>query len=240
MQDSFRTALFSLSVAFASASSVAGAEPTPHMQALADQITAHAERVISERYPEARMALSAPTLPDFGQMGRSCAKASTEIQDNWQPGRIAIRVKCHAPGPWSFYTSVSADIRVNALSTTRLLARGGIVSRGDIEPRWIKLSHHGEDRLETLEDALGQKLRRTLRAGSPLRGSDLITPPAVNKGERVIILARTGAAQITTTGIALKDGHIGEQIAVRNETSNKVIRPWVMAKGKVSTKPLKT
>jgi flagella basal body P-ring formation protein FlgA len=238
MQVSLQTALLSLSFAFAT--QVAYAEPQRQLQLLADNVIAHAERVVAERYPDARMTLSAPTLPDLSKMERSCVNPSTEIQDNWQPGRIAIRVKCPAPGPWSFYTSVSADIRVNALATTRLLARGSIVTQGDIEARWVKLSHHGEDRLQILGDALGRKVRRTLRAGSPLRGSDLITPPAVNKGERVIILARAGAAQITTTGIALKDGHIGEQIAVRNETSNKVIRPWVMAKGKVSTKPLKT
>lgn len=240
MQYLISIALLSLSSVLVSTSSRADTGSQSQLSELAQTVSAHAERVISERYPQARFELSPPVLPDFSRTGKSCANPNTEIQNNWQPGRISVRVKCPGHAPWSFYTSVSAHIRVSTLATTRLLARDSVVSKGDIEPRWLKLSHHGADRLQNLEDAIGRKLRRTVRANSPLRSSDLITPHAVNKGERVIILARSGAAQITTTGIALKNGHIGEQIAVRNETSKKVIRPWVMAKGKVSTKPVKS
>lgn len=45
----------------------------------------------------------------------------------------------------------------------------------------------------------------------------------VCKGDLVTIFAKTGTLTIKTTGFALQDGNVGEQIRVKNQKSGKTI-----------------
>ena len=45
----------------------------------------------------------------------------------------------------------------------------------------------------------------------------------VCKGDNVTIYAKTRTLTIKTTGVALQDGNVGEQIRVRNQKSGKTI-----------------
>ena len=62
-------------------------------------------------------------------------------------------------------------------------------------------------------------------------------PVAVARGDRVQIQSLAGRIRIATAGVALESGKVGEQIAVRNESSKRTIHPWILAPGTVGTRP---
>ena len=82
-----------------------------------------------------------------------------------------------------------------------------------------------------VEDFLGKKLKRSLRAGSPLSAAMVESLPVVYKGERVKIVIQSGALLLTATGLAHSDGKINEPIRVQNLRSNKVLFARVAAPG---------
>ncbi|NKB98052.1 MAG: flagellar basal body P-ring formation protein FlgA [Pseudomonadales bacterium] len=197
-------------------------------------------KLATQRYPDAQIEATALPLPPMLAQGKTCDEYTLSVPDNWHPSRIPVRVRCQGTHPWSFFTGVKLSISIEAATTNHLLARGATIGKQDVSLKWITLTHHNQDLLHDLEAIVGQKAYRTLRPGKAMTSRDLVQPYAVSKGERVTIQARIGSAQITTTGTALSNGHIGDQISVRNETSARVIKPWISAKGTVTTRPIET
>jgi flagella basal body P-ring formation protein FlgA len=84
-----------------------------------------------------------------------------------------------------------------------------------------------------LEDFIGKRLQRSLRAGSPVLLSMVEALPVVKRGERVKIVINSGALHLTATGLAHSDGAMNQMIRVQNINSNKIIYCRVAAPGLV-------
>lgn len=84
-----------------------------------------------------------------------------------------------------------------------------------------------------LEDFIGKKLQRSLRAGSPVLLSMVESLPVVQRGERVKIVINSGPLHLTATGLAHSDGILDQMIRVQNINSRKIIYCRVAAPGLV-------
>jgi len=84
-----------------------------------------------------------------------------------------------------------------------------------------------------LDDLIGKKLKKSLRAGSPVLLSMVETLPLVQRGERVKIIINSGPLHLSATGIARSDGIKNEMIRVQNTNSNKIVHCRVAAPGLV-------
>lgn len=73
------------------------------------------------------------------------------------------------------------------------------------------------------EEFLGKKLKRSLRAGSPIKVSMVESLPVIRRGEKVKIVIKSGAMFLTATGLAHSDGKVNDLIRVQNINSNKVV-----------------
>lgn len=73
----------------------------------------------------------------------------------------------------------------------------------------------------------GAQARRALRAGAPLRKSDIAPPRLVGKGAVVTMLYAAPGLSLTHTGTAEADGGAGEVIAVKNLASGRVVKAAV-------------
>ena len=110
---------------------------------------------------------------------------------------------------------------------TRGLRRDEVIGADDIE--WIE---RPVDRLSAAivtdaADLLGMQLRRSLRAGRPIRARDVRPPVVVAKGAKVIMVYRTENMMLTVTGRALGSGAMGETISVLNAQSKIVVEAVV-------------
>lgn len=77
------------------------------------------------------------------------------------------------------------------------------------------------------------RLKRSVRAGQPVLASDFEALPDVQAQRPVAIEVALGQVRLTTAGIALADGRIGDEVPVRTAASRETVKAHVVAKQKV-------
>ena len=83
------------------------------------------------------------------------------------------------------------------------------------------------------KQAIGMEVRRAVNAGSLVTPDMLSAPNAVERGDHVIITAKTGGFSVRSRGKALASASVGEQVLVENLRSSRTIRASVVAPGHV-------
>lgn len=114
------------------------------------------------------------------------------------------------------------EVQAPVVVASRRLARGSLLSQDSLTLENQTLASF-DDVFFDPRALIGMKLTRNLNAGQPVIERVIERPAIVTKGGFVRILARRGAMQLTATGIASEDGHLGETIRVRNSASEKEI-----------------
>ena len=97
--------------------------------------------------------------------------------------------------------------------------------------RDIGQAQHGY--YSSIEQALGLVSRRPLPMDTVLSPASVEQPRLVKRGQRVRIDAGNRAIAISATGLALRDGRLGEIVPVRNPRSERVIDAVVSDHGTV-------
>jgi flagella basal body P-ring formation protein FlgA len=123
--------------------------------------------------------------------------------------------------------------------TRRVLANERI-GKDDIQ--WVKVA---SDRLQgdtivAAEDLVGKAAKQGLRAGVPIRTTEVRRPILVEKGSLVTILVKRPQMLLTAQGRALESGSEGETVKITNTFSNAVIEAEVSGINTVTARPLGT
>ncbi len=126
--------------------------------------------------------------------------------------------------------SVTGHARVVTLA--RDLPRGSILQPEDLVLVEREINHLRQPFFRTA-GLVGKKLKRSLRQGEVLTRTMIDTPPAVKRGQPVMIVLTRGALSLSAKGIAKRDGKPGDTIPVRNISSQKVILCQVTGPGRV-------
>jgi flagella basal body P-ring formation protein FlgA len=141
----------------------------------------------------------------------------------WVDGKLVRKV------PVSGRISVSHDMVMAA----KRIPEGTIIKEEDlvlVQERRTRISSHA---LISLDDAVGKRAKRTIRAGKQLTSRMIENPPLVEKGKRVVIMTQYKGVRATTLGKVLEDGQAGDQVRVINVTSGKEIFSTVKSLGVV-------
>lgn len=141
---------------------------------------------------------------------------------------IIFRVDGHVVKNMSVRGKTETLARV--VVTSKLLKRGHHLAYEDLTTAVVDIGKLGSSS-NAIEDFVGKKLKRSLRAGDVVRASMVETPPVVRRGERVKIVIQTGQLLLTATGLAHSDGGINQMVRVKNINSNKTIYCRVTAPG---------
>jgi flagella basal body P-ring formation protein FlgA len=127
--------------------------------------------------------------------------------------------------------SRSDEPKFRVAVATRTLARGTVLSADDFELRDTTGRF-----ISTLPDTTpvvaGWVTRRTINAGEILRSPAVEPPAVVNANSPVLIEWVDGNVRLTVSGIAARDGALGERIPVRTDTGKR-FEATVVAPGRV-------
>ncbi len=107
-----------------------------------------------------------------------------------------------------------------AVVLRRDVARGEVLTADDLE---VRAAPTGAGGLTSLEEALGKRLRRSLRAGAVISPRDLEVVPVVGRGDLVRVVARVGGVTASTLGKALGSAGVGETVQVENLSSGRTV-----------------
>lgn len=164
-----------------------------------------------------------------------CDKELTaSLESPAQPlGRVTVRVRCEGGSPWTVFVPAQVHLFRNVVTVVRPMKRDAIVSDGDVALRERDVGLLGQGFLDSLDQAVGQKVVRPTVIDQILTPVHLQQPELVKKGDQVVIIARSGSMSVRMPGEALSDGGFNEQIRVKNLNSQRVIKANVTAPGQV-------
>lgn len=79
------------------------------------------------------------------------------------------------------------------------------------------------------EQVSSMRITRAVREGNPVMLSDFETVPEVQAQQRITIEVVRGAVRLQTAGVALRDGRIGDRVAVQPDHSRQPLRSRVVS-----------
>ncbi|MBN2397414.1 MAG: flagellar basal body P-ring formation protein FlgA [Deltaproteobacteria bacterium] len=140
-------------------------------------------------------------------------------------GNTAFTVKFYEDGTLLGEQTVRARLEVlmDVVVSSRSLNRNTVIERGDVRlvKRWFVRPPRNV--IVSLDNAVGKKLRSSIKPNTEITGNMVEEVPVVRKGKPVRIVIESGLMGVTTIGMSEQDGMLGELIKVRNVSSQKII-----------------
>ncbi len=172
--------------------------------------------------PEGELRLG--VLGDVAQVARAAATGTLT-------GPVDLRVNGEPQA--TLRPRAVVTVRVPAVVAREGLVRGSVIKPGQVGVVEVELSRLPDGALRLLEQAEGKQAVRSVPAGTPLCRRDVTAPVVVRRGDRVTLIVEAGGLVLTTPGVALEDGGVGEVIEVQNVQSNRTVEGVVRGAGEV-------
>lgn len=157
----------------------------------------------------------------------------TQKPNDTRPGKKNVTAAILQEGKEQGQVKMSGELRLfgTAVSTTKRMHRNDIITNDDITAKRQDISMLDAGLVQDPQQAVGQKLKTSLPAGAILYAQAIDAPSLVSRGERVTIMAKSQAIQITAPGEARNSGALGDIIRVKNLTSRREIQARVTGVG---------
>jgi flagella basal body P-ring formation protein FlgA len=134
----------------------------------------------------------------------------------------------HSTQRYSGYAVETLPVAV----TLRPFARGEVVRAADVTIERRPKADFREGALAATDPA-GLALRHQVRAGQPLRASDLMRPEIVQRNEPVTLIYEAPGLTLTMRGKALDPGAQGDVVSVLNSQSRRTVQGTVAGPARV-------
>ena len=163
-----------------------------------------------------------------------------------------VRVICRQENPWDIYVRTGYQSEAPAKAdkspenleksdnldlmqrviVVRPISRGDLLTREDLGLQ--TLSRSGSGGFTDIDELVGRRAKKSLRAGLVMRDRHLQPDWMVHAKQSVSVVNNTGGIQVTTAGIALENGRLGDLVKVRNLSSNSILHGFVAGTKKIS------
>jgi len=124
--------------------------------------------------------------------------------------------------------TVSIIIMKEVPITKHPIARYQPIQADDLMMQTMDVTDLPPNAVLSFEEIAGQRARRNIGPQAVLRTDQFEFPPAVKRGDRVIILAESSGLRITTIGEIQNTAKVGERVRVVNLESNKTLLALVI------------
>lgn len=187
---------------------------------------------ISRAHPDAEDIKLDIRPPDARLSLEQCLDAELTLHGN---NRIRPRVLVRATCSPSYAIHLSADVEVyeQVVVSSTALNRKHTINTNDLKLARVNILSNQRQYLTRLEQAAGNTLTRSVRAGTALTHGMIKPPDLVSRGDSVVIVASRGELVVRMPGIAMMTGGMDDQINVRNKSSDRVVKGWIKGPGEV-------
>ena len=192
------------------------------------------EDYLATSQTEGRYQIDVNNLDPRLRMPACDRELTATLESPAQPlGRVTVRVRCEGSGPWTVFVPAQVKLFREVVTTTRPMKRDSVIGEGDVSLRERDVGSLGQGYLVSLDEAVGMKLVRPAVVDQVLTPVFLEQMALIQKGDQVVIVARSGTLAVRMPGEALAKGGISEQIRVRNLNSKRVVKARVTGPGQV-------
>jgi flagellar basal body P-ring formation protein FlgA len=150
-------------------------------------------------------------------------------------GNINTQVACRGTSQWTILVPAQAIVFRPMAVASRNLLRGELIQTEDVGVEVLDASQYRQGYSSKPEDIIGKELKYPVNKGDAFRASALNTQLAIKRGDEVSLEALAGSIRVVTTGTAISNGRIGQQIKVKNNRSARIVSVKVIGPGKVQS-----
>jgi flagella basal body P-ring formation protein FlgA len=198
---------------------------------------AEVRRVISDFLTQKTQALNAQVaikrIGFSGELKLPAGRVSFEVvaPERWEGyghATLALIVRVDDQVKKNLSVPVEVEALAEMVVAARTLERGEVLAASDLALARRDLAHVQGRFLSSTAEAVGLRVKNSLRANSPVRGDYLERVPVVKSGQMVMIVVENEVVKITASGRAKGSGAVGDLIAVQNLSSQKDIAARVV------------
>ncbi|MDC0663351.1 flagellar basal body P-ring formation chaperone FlgA [Marinobacter sp. SS21] len=153
--------------------------------------------------------------------------------DPWQTTQPTLLVQCEGQRPWRMYLPSKVTISGLVFTASRPVARGERISRALVTSATSVVNGSRRAPITNLEQLLGKEASRSLNQGAVYTPAVVEEPDTVQRGDHVIITARSGNFSVQSRGKALASGQTGEQVMVENLSSARRVQGLIVGPGRI-------
>ncbi|AOY87865.1 flagella basal body P-ring formation protein FlgA [Marinobacter salinus] len=228
-----RTTIYALTLLMSSFSAFAGTELTATQvhEAAVGFLEIFAKQQAANGY---KVSFETGSIDDRLSLAHCLNPLSVEFTgDPWKSTRPSLQVACESERPWRLFVTASVSITGPALVAARPLTRGERVTKDMVTTDTVVINATRRGIMRQAQDVVGMEVRRPVNSGSLITPDLLAAPDAVERGDHVIITAKSGSFSVSTRGKALASASVGEQVLVENLVSARTVKANVVAPGRV-------
>ena len=152
-----------------------------------------------------------------------------------------IKVSCELKNSWTIFVKTNANTlkqkKIKVSKSNRILVLNNSIEKGNYIKKsnliFIK-SPKKNIFYNSKEELIGRKVKQNLKKGQHIQPRHLFGKYSVNEGDPIVIVSRFKNAEVSTGGIAIKSGNIGDVLEVKNTRSGKVIKGILKKNRKVN------
>ncbi|ARU57450.1 flagellar basal body P-ring biosynthesis protein FlgA [Oleiphilus messinensis] len=164
------------------------------------------------------------------------ACSSGKLEANWlsdplKSTRNTVKVTCN--NLWSVIVTANINVYRYVVVVSATLDRNTTITTENVELEEVPLRSTRYGYYLSTSEVVGQKALRFSSPGTVVTPRMLKPADLVEKGDNVVIVAKSDILSVKMLGTALSKGQQGEQILVRNSSSQRVVKAWVTAPGRV-------
>ncbi|MDX1458176.1 MAG: flagellar basal body P-ring formation chaperone FlgA [Marinobacter sp.] len=165
----------------------------------------------------------------------ACAERPTVTfsRDPWQSTQPTLQVECKGQRPWRMYLPCTVTITGQVFTAARPVARGERITRALVASEHDVVNGSRRSPITNIDNLLGKEASRSMNQGTVYTPAYVEEPDAVQRGDHVIITARSGSFTVNTRGKALANGQTGDQVLVENLSSSRRVQGRIVGPGHV-------
>ena len=146
---------------------------------------------------------------------------------------LNVSAICAGAEQWHLLVSVKPDVYVPVVMPKEEVVRGETLSADGLILKKFNISNQRGELFYQINDAVGLSAKRTLLPYKPIATAQLQMPMLVKRNQAVTIVSQFGEITAQASGVALKNGHKGDVITVRNNNSQRIVTASVENMGLV-------
>jgi flagella basal body P-ring formation protein FlgA len=205
---------------------------TDSRQQLMAEVEAFLWQTVSDSYPDATEIKLTIRPPDSRLNLDACVDPTLELHgnDRIRP-RVLVRATCSPT--YAIHLSANVEVLEQVVVADGALSRKHTLNAGDLTLNTVNILSNQRQYLTAIDQAVGNTLTRSVRSGTALTRGMIKAPELVTRGDSVVIVASRGELVVRMPGIAMMTGGLNDQINVRNQSSDRVVKGWIKGPGEV-------
>ena len=156
------------------------------------------------------------------------SKGSTRLA-----GSIIVQVSCENPSTWRIHVPVTIRLYKEVLVAADGVPRKTLLTASHLMLSEREVSKLRHNYLNSSTDAIGKTLKRSVSQGTVISHGMLQEHDLIKRGDSVMIVATKKGISVRMPGVALMNGTLGNQIKVKNERSQRIVRGKITAAGEI-------